>query len=115
MTDDRRDEWEKRCRWWTKQINKLLDVHAPDCVVAHAITSLWHVALGHLGKEMGAEVAKILVEDARQRAGLCWTADCEGRIHVHLTHSPVCEACNAKELAQVFRSEVEMEDEDEPC
>ncbi len=111
MNDAMRAEWEKKARWWARQINKLLDANAPDCIMAHAVASLTHCALGYLGQDMAREIGNFLVDDARQRIGRCHT--CDNEIPVRLTHYPYCEACQAKHTVEAFRYEVEYGDEDE--
>ena len=105
------EEWVGRCRWWAKRINELLDLNAPDCVVAHAVTSLFFVGVSYIGEDTMREFSRRLLEDGRRKIARC--QDCDNPVPIHLTYNPSCGECEAKTTGDVFLMEMEYPEEEE--
>jgi predicted alpha/beta hydrolase family esterase len=84
-------EQRNRISEWLARINRLMELNAPDVILAHSVSCLVTLMFAYLEESLGKEFAKWLVEGARTRAGLCQT--CSNEIPARPTYPPVCPDC----------------------
>ncbi len=84
-----------------EQLIQMLDLNAPDNVLALSVRLLIDTATADFGEELYREIGKGAAANARQRHGLCQSCDAE--IAAYVTHPPLCEHCDAKQSAEADR------------
>ena len=93
-----------------KRLQCLIDLNAPDVVLAGAFILTSRSAEGAFGKELSEEMYHQNQQYLRDRNGFCQY--CDNRINPGLTHPPECEHCDAKMESQADEMEKQMEDYD---
>lgn len=89
-----------------ERLVKLIDLNAPDVIIANEVSILFKKALG-LNSKMAEIFAEDIARPARAWAGRCYS--CGGEIeglHSHVSDS-CCKACHEK-----FKSDLQLEDDD---
>lgn len=92
----------ERLSYWAKRLQRLVELNAPDCVLADATMILFLSACGHMTDDMEREFLKLMRKHSRAFVGTCMTCDAERGPGLEL-----CPACEAKEEAEVARWEAE--------
>lgn len=105
MTDQQRLYFHQKVKDWTERVNKHVDLNSPDMILAHAISSLFFLSVGYLGKDIMDDFARHLIDDARQRSGLCQS--CDNEIPVLKSFHPICADCDTKEKVEYLKMEME--------
>lgn len=90
-----------------KRLSKMLDMDAPDVVLANEVVALWSIATADFGPKLYEALGRQAQRDARQRHGLC--QDCDSDIATQLTHPPYCEQCEARISREVDEVQAEMD------
>ena len=78
----------------TKNLVKLLNLNAPEIVIAQSILLVWNAGEGFCGKEIYSLLADRRIGELRQVMSYC--QECDNPINVNLSQKPVCEGCDFK-------------------
>lgn len=81
-----------RIRRLLRRIDRLIAHDAPGFLIAGNFVMLTEMMTLYCGAELYAEMGRLAVAIARDRNGFC--QHCDQEIGAHLTHPPICEACD---------------------
>lgn len=102
------EEWKGKSLSWLERIQKYIqEEDMPDVIVAHAIASFYHLALGYMGKTLWEQEGAWLLSEARTFVGLCKL--CDNRIK---PSQDLCESCLGKLTGEAFKIEMEYPEEE---
>ncbi len=87
------------------QMIQLMNLDAPDPILARQVHMIWDAATLAFGRDLYALVGERAVEVARRRNGFCQY--CNSEIAIIMTHDPICEHCDARLEARVDELEAE--------
>jgi hypothetical protein len=100
-----------RLRDSVKRLQKLLDLNAPEPILALEVWLLFHKAEGAFGPELHAEMLKQNLSRMRAECGRC--QDCETQVQFLSPHGQLCEHCDARWEAEVERMMPEPPEENQ--
>lgn len=93
------------------QLIELLDLDAPDTILALQVRLIMDAATADFGEDLYREIGEAAKVNTRQRFALCQT--CDSEVSIRLSHPPLCEQCEAKQEAMADEMEKSMQRDDE--
>lgn len=94
---------------WAERLVRLLNMNAPDPIVAQAVSCLYNRALAVMGKCLLHYDNARAIADARQRHGFC--NECDGNILPQNTHPAICAKCKVKEQVEWLKYHMDHPDQ----
>ena len=94
------------------RLSKLIELNAPDLILALTTAQLIGAAEGAFGEALCDELLRSRQKVLRDQSGFCQS--CDNRIDSRLTHPPICEHCNAREekFCQDMENEIDKNHEE---
>ena len=108
-TEMRRKELVAKLRRSTLQLVELIDIEAPDFLLATELESVFLCGMVVCGGDFWHDLGEWIEKRARVYHGLC--PDCSSYVPIQLAHLPICEQCEAKIEDEVKRIDAELGDE----
>ena len=79
-----------------ERLLKLLELDAPDVILAREIVGLWDAAEGAFGAELHQTRLEVNLRGIKHRRAYCNEPGCDNTISPTLSHYPICEQCDAR-------------------
>lgn len=95
MTEKEQALFRKWFKAWTVRLRKLIELNAPECILAHAVVSFYRSACGLMPDFMLEELAKSQRADMRRYVGLCANKGCDNENR--RGGDGLCHSCEMKE------------------
>lgn len=94
-------EGRDRLHCCSERLLRLIDHHAPACILANDVSMIIDAAMLCCGDDLFKNLGRKMAANVRRSMAIC--QNCDAPIPVVLSHHPLCEHCDAKEEEAVNR------------